>query len=136
MHLEINLTPAELFDYTTSILRLSYYKSRGDGNIVLFLEKNNQNITIPEKIKFKCGNYNLTKSITNTVSHHSGSGRNKYISESFRSLISLKDLKAIGQSEKCEIIIYGKLSSDNFYIDKNGQKLISKLTTSIQTKLE
>ncbi|TGL99964.1 hypothetical protein EHQ79_14970 [Leptospira jelokensis] len=136
LYLEINLSPAELFNYTTSVLRLSYYKNREDKNILLFLEKNNQNITIPEKIKFKCENFSLVKEITNPESHYTGIERNKYISEHFRLLISFKELKEIGQSEKCEIIIYGKISSDDFYIDKNGLKLINKLTSYIETKFK
>ncbi|MBL0956576.1 MAG: hypothetical protein IBJ01_17600 [Leptospira sp.] len=133
LNLEINLTSPELFDYSTSIMSLSYYKKREEQNLIVYIEKNNQNITVPEKIKIKCENTSIIKNITNPQSHLSDYGKNKFVSERLRFLLSLNELKTFSENNKCKIFIYGKLSSDDFEIDKNGQLLIRKFLKEIDS---
>jgi hypothetical protein len=136
LNLEINLTSPELFDYSTSIMSLSYFKKREDKNLIIYIEKNNQNITVPERIKIKCEKFSIIKNVLNPQSHLSGYGKNKFVSESIRFFISLNELRTFSENNKCILFIYGKLSTDDFEIDKNGQLLIRKFLNEIDLSFE
>lgn len=133
LHTEITLSSTEIFDYSNAFLQLSYYKNRTDKKVILFFEKNNQNITIPESIKFKCNAFKLKLSAINPDTRNKGQGRNKTITESLRTLLTIEELKEISLNEKCEIFIYGRISNDSFYLKNDGLLLVRKFVNAIES---
>lgn len=132
LHTEITLSPTETFDYSNAFIQFSYYKDRSDKKIILFFEKRNQNITVPESLKFKCDGFNLKLSANNPDSRNTGQGRYKTITESLRTLLTIEELKQISLTEKCEVLIYGRISTDSFYLKDDGLLLVRKFVNSIE----
>ncbi|MCW7483263.1 hypothetical protein [Leptospira kanakyensis] len=132
LHTEIALSSTEKFDYSIIFIQFSYYKDRSDKKIILFFEKRNQNITLPESLKFKCDEFRIKLSAINPDTRNTGQGRNKIITESLRSLITIEELKAISLTQKCEVFIYGRISTDSFYLKNDGLHLIRKFLDSIE----
>ncbi|TGK87196.1 hypothetical protein EHQ24_03110 [Leptospira noumeaensis] len=132
LHIETTLSPTEKLDHSNAFIQFSYYKDRSDKKVILFLEKRNQNITVPESLKFKCDGFNLKLSANNPDSRNTGQGRNKTINESLRTLQTIEELKQISLTEKCKVFIYGRISTDSFYLKDDGLLLLRKFVNSIE----
>lgn len=132
LHIEITLSPTETLNYSNAFIQFSYYKDRSDKKVILFFEKRNQNITLPESQKFKCDGFNIKLSANNPDSRNTGQERNNTITESLRTLLTIEELKQISLTEKCEVFIYGRISTDSFYLKHAGLLLLRKFLNSIE----